>query len=97
MTPLSDAHCEAVAIVASLPETVDPEMTEAIVWTLAYSIPVAVIEEHSGPLGSLGGTCWRANFYKCGDATSHPHWASWQPVSELNFHMPECFGEIVFA
>ncbi|MEW6117215.1 MAG: carbohydrate-binding family 9-like protein, partial [Nitrospirota bacterium] len=39
---------------------------------------------------------WRANFYKCGDATSHPHWASWAPVEALNFHLPHCFGTICF-
>ena len=35
-------------------------------------------------------------FFKCGDKTSHPHWASWNPVDELNFHLPRCFSEIIF-
>jgi len=39
---------------------------------------------------------FRGNFFKCGDETSHPHWASWSPISEeLNFHRPETFGSIV--
>jgi hypothetical protein len=44
----------------------------------------------------VSGQVWHANFYKCGDHTSHKHWASWQPVKELNFHRPEDFGDIVF-
>jgi hypothetical protein len=43
------------------------------------------------------GNLWRANFYKCGDDTSHPHWAAWSPVDELNFHLPRCFGRLGFA
>ena len=27
---------------------------------------------------------WRANFYKCGDDTSHPHWAAWSPLKKVN-------------
>ena len=39
----------------------------------------------------------RANFYKCGDKTAHPHFLSWNPVvsSKPDFHRPECFGELI--
>ncbi|MCD6337129.1 MAG: hypothetical protein J7M01_02720, partial [Candidatus Marinimicrobia bacterium] len=37
------------------------------------------------------------NLYKCGDKTSHPHWASWSPIDKLNFHQPKHFGEFVFV
>ena len=38
----------------------------------------------------------RANFYKCGDKTAHPHFLSWSPVSteKPDFHRPEFFGEL---
>ena len=39
----------------------------------------------------------RANVYKCGDRTSHPHWMSWNPVRTLNFHAPDEFGQLIFA
>ena len=55
-----------------------------------------MLARYSGPLGTLAGRAWRANFYKCGDQTSHPHWAAWSPVDELNFHLPRCFGTIAF-
>ena len=39
-----------------------------------------------------------ANFYKCGDGTSEPHYLSWNPVGSASpdFHRPEFFGEIYF-
>lgn len=40
----------------------------------------------------------RANFYKCGDLTPHPHYLSWNPVEtpHPDFHRPEYFGELIF-
>jgi len=39
----------------------------------------------------------RANFYKCGDKTSHPHYLSWSPIDtpKPDFHRPEFFGELL--
>lgn len=41
----------------------------------------------------------RANFYKCGDKTAHPHFLSWNPVGTPNpdFHRPEFFGELILG
>ncbi len=38
----------------------------------------------------------RANFYKCGDCTAHPHFLSWSPVQtgKPDFHRPEFFGKL---
>jgi hypothetical protein len=60
------------------------------------TVPFAFFERYVGKTPLLPGDRWRANFYKCGDATSHPHWASWSPVRELNFHRPDDFGTILF-
>ncbi|MBR5403926.1 MAG: hypothetical protein IK113_06875 [Bacteroidales bacterium] len=40
----------------------------------------------------------RANFYKCGDKTAHPHYVSWAPIDtpQPDFHRPEFFGELRF-
>jgi len=49
------------------------------------------------PLGEQGSAgIRRANFYKCGNETSHPHWLSWMPLAERNFHDPSSFGQLVF-
>ena len=39
----------------------------------------------------------RANFYKCGDKTAHPHYLSWSPIDtpKPDFHRPEFFGELL--
>lgn len=44
------------------------------------------------------GTRWRANFYKCADKTSHPHWLTWAPVDypKPKFHLSGFLGWIEF-
>lgn len=39
----------------------------------------------------------RANFYKCGDKTAHPHYLSWSPIDtpKPDFHRPDFFGELL--
>ncbi len=82
---------------SSLPPRVDPEIAAPVEWTLRFFIPFALFEHYVGPLGAMPGQAWRGNFFKCGDETSHPHWAAWSPVDELNFHRPDCFGNLRFA
>jgi hypothetical protein len=86
-----------VLLRSSLPAVVDPEIDAPVDWELAFFVPTEVLEDYVGPIGPLAGQEWRANFYKCGDETSHPHWAAWSPVDELNFHLPRCFGTLRFA
>jgi hypothetical protein len=82
---------------SSLPRIVEPEIACKIVWFLEFSIPFALLEKYAGTLGEVGGQTWKANFYKCGDETSHPHWGAWSPVGELNFHRPADFGNLQFV
>ena len=81
----------------SLPQRVDPEITHPLDWTLGCSVPFSLFEPWLGPVNNIGGQRWRGNFFKCGDETSHPHWASWSPIGDtLRFHQPERFGQIEF-
>jgi hypothetical protein len=80
----------------SLPALVEPEIKQKTIWLLEFSIPFAVLEKYAGKLGNMSGQTWLGNFYKCGNETSHPHWACWSPVPELNFHLPDSFGYINF-
>jgi hypothetical protein len=93
---LTDKDCGEIKIFHSMPEIVEPEIKEETEWYLGFFFPFHLIAKYAGELGELSGKEWTANFYKCGDKTSHPHWASWNPVSELNFHLPQCFGKIKF-
>ncbi|MCU0608666.1 MAG: carbohydrate-binding family 9-like protein, partial [Chitinispirillaceae bacterium] len=73
------------------------EIIEPVRWIVELGVPLSFFEVFAGPLGKLQGSLWRANFNKCADESSQPHWATWSPVSEKNFHRPEDFGEMTFA
>lgn len=63
-------------------------------WTLEFAIPFTLFTQYlKRPLPSEK---WRGNLYKCGDETAFPHWISWTPLDELNFHLPKNFGNLEF-
>lgn len=95
-TRLPERIGSLIRVRSSLPSRIDPEIADPVTWTLQFSIPLAVFEQYPGPLGALNGQTWRGNFFKCAEEVSHPHWASWSPVDEFNFHLPRCFGIIRF-
>jgi len=87
-----------VTIFHSMPETVEPEQAQPVVWQVEYFIPFEIFETNLGELGPPSGQTWRANFYKCAENNSHPHWASWAPIGkELNFHVPNHFAPLHFV
>jgi len=94
--PLRPAEARRVCVRSSLPAVVEPELAGPVEWQLAFFIPLELVEGHVGALGPLAGQAWRANLYKCGDKTSHPHWGSWAPLDARNFHLPHCFGTLEF-
>ncbi len=85
-----------IRVAASLPPTTDPEIPERVTWTLRFFVPFSLVEHYVGTLTPLSGQRWRGNFYKCAEDNSHPHWASWAPVDEFNFHRPSCFETLRF-
>jgi hypothetical protein len=95
--PLTPEDDQQIRRYASLPSIVEPEIPKPIVWYLEFSIPLGVLEKYVGQLGPIKGQIWQANFYKCGNETSHPHWVSWAPLSARNFHDPASFGQIEFC
>jgi hypothetical protein len=80
----------------SMPAVVEPEIAVPTTWLVYYRVPVTLFEWYAGKLGRLSGQTWQSNFFKCADHTSHPHWAAWSPVQELNFHRPQDFAPIGF-
>lgn len=64
-------------------------------WRVCIIIPFELIGIDPGNLPSS----IRANFYKCGDKTAHPHFVSWNPIDIPNpdFHRPDFFGELRFV
>ena len=88
-----------IAMAHTQPRIVDPEVVGPTTWAVEYHVPWSLFEKHFGPVTPGAGSVWRANFYKCGDRTSHPHWGSWAPVDSPrpNFHRPGSFRPIHFA
>jgi hypothetical protein len=72
------------------------EKTGEFSWTITMAIPLNVFLHHE--VKDLKGKTFMANFYKCGDKLSVPHYLSWNPVGTENpdFHRPEYFGLLKF-
>jgi hypothetical protein len=66
-------------------------------WELTLIIPASVFVYHNITL--LKGAECKANFYKCGDGLHEPHFIAWSAIEspEPDFHLPQFFGDIVFA
>ena len=92
---LTGKDAAGIVCASTLPRKTDPEITDDLTWELGFFLPFTVFER-LGFAAPESQSIWRGNFFKCGDKTSHPHWASWNPVDELNFHLPRCFSEIIF-
>jgi len=65
-------------------------------WTITIAVPLSVFFHHK--IKTLRGKTIRANFYKCGDMLSIPHYLTWNPVGtpKPDFHRPEFFGIVRF-
>jgi Carbohydrate-binding family 9 len=66
-------------------------------WTITVAIPFNVLFYHT--ISELKGKIFRANFYKCGDKLSVPHFLTWNPVEteKPDFHRPDYFGFLKFV
>ncbi len=92
------SECNKIRRAHSLPRIIDPEIKEPVTWTVEYGIPIALLERYCQVTTPAPHAVWRANFYKCADNTSHPHWLTWSPVNlpNPNFHIPDSFGILKF-
>jgi hypothetical protein len=66
-------------------------------WTITIAIPFEVFFHHQ--IKELKGKIFRANFYKCGDKLTVPHYVTWNPVrtEQPDYHQPEHFGLLKFV
>lgn len=65
-------------------------------WEIMIRIPLKVFAYSK--INSLNKLPASANFYKCGDETSLPHFVSWNKINTPNpdFHQIRFFGKILF-
>ena len=89
---------DKIEIFHSLPKIIEPEITEPTTWTLEYRLPIEILQRYTSVERPDSGVVWRANFYKCGDETSYPHWLMWAPIDlpQPDFHQPNFFGTLEF-
>ena len=88
---------KSIPVFHTLPTIVEPESTDAVNWTVAFSVPKSLFELFVPGAWSRRDRPWHCNFFKCGDETSHPHWASWSDIGEtLRFHQPDKFAQLLF-
>ena len=66
-------------------------------WTITIAIPFEVFFHHK--VKNLTGKSFKANFYKCGDKLTIPHYVTWNNIGTENpdYHQPEYFGLIKFV
>jgi len=65
-------------------------------WELLIAIPISCfVHSELKTFRKLKAT---ANFYKCGDHTSLPHYLSWNTIhtGQPDFHQPDFFGSLYF-
>jgi hypothetical protein len=74
-----------------------PSGHQIIAWELTIQIPFEVFTYHQ--LKSLKAEKCNTNFYKCGDDLIDPHFLSWNLIKseDVNFHLPEFFGQLQFV
>lgn len=97
--PVNEKEGGLVEIAHSMPRIVEPEITTPTAWTLEYRLPFAALEKYCPSAERPApGAIWQANFYKCADDTSHPHWLTWSFVDHPapKFHLPQYFGVLRF-
>jgi hypothetical protein len=89
---------QKIELAHSLPQIIDPEMSDPVTWTLEYRIPFAMLEKFSNVTRPGKGVEWRANLYKIAENSSNPHYITWSVVEndKPNFHMPRFFGILKF-
>ena len=87
-----------IKIAHSLSKNVEEESAHPEIWTVEYSIPISILSNYMKVEQPESGVSWRANFYKCADKSSHPHWLTWAKVDypKPKFHLPEFFGHLNF-
>lgn len=95
---INETDIEKVEVISSLTEVIDPEKVENMSWQVSYKIPFSILKKYHNFEDPGPGTIWKANFYKCADDTSHPHWLTWALIDNPtpDFHRPEFFGELHF-
>ncbi len=91
--------CTNIQIATTFTEPIYKEITTPTEWTLEYAVPFDLIAKYTDISRPESGVKWNANFYKCADDCSYPHWITWSPIAtkQPDFHQPGYFGILEFS
>lgn len=94
--PVDPEILEDIKIESSLGSEPFEERSGGFEWEMIIKIPLSCFAYSD--IQTLKGINATANFYKCGDETTEPHFVTWNPVKaeQPDYHRPECFGELYF-
>ena len=97
-TVLKPEEIAQIEIAHSMPDKVDPEITEPVTWFIEFKVPLSLLKEHREITDPAPGVTWKANFYKIAGRTSNPHYFTWNEVinHRPDFHLPKYFGKLTF-
>ena len=92
--PFKSEEMNLIKRFSTLGNTSFEECSGNFEWKLTVEIPFSLLRIRTDELPNV----IKANFYKCGDETSVPHYLSWNNImtKEPDFHQPEFFGELIF-
>ena len=95
-TPILPEMVNQIDIESSLGNQPFAEKSGDFSWEMMICIPIQCFAFDK--VQSLNGLKATANFYKCGDETSDPHFVTWNAIDTENpdYHRPEFFGKISF-
>jgi len=95
-TPITPEIAEKIEITSSLGKQPFAEKQGFFEWEMMIRIPLVTFEHDK--LKTFNGLKAAANFYKCGDETSDPHFITWNPIKTEtpDYHRPEFFGDLDF-
>ena len=90
------AIIEKIKTISTLGTEPFNEKKGGFLWELTVKIPFEIFVGHK--IRNLEGKTLTANFYKCGDKLTEPHYLSWNKIEtpRPDFHRPEYFGELQF-
>ena len=91
-----DKHIDRIRRITTMGDRPFSEIKGDIRWSITLAIPFESFFRHH--VGELKGKTFKANFYKCGDKLSNPHYVTWSPVKteKPDYHRPEYFGVLKF-
>lgn len=95
-TPVDPDLLKQIEIKSTLGDQPFAEKSGNFEWEMMIRIPVECFAFDK--ITSFNGKKATANFYKCGDETSDPHFVSWSPINTENpdYHQSSFFGAIEF-